>query len=49
MKQVMFWLVAALVLYWIVKAPSAAAHVVHGLGVLLAGIAHGLIAFFSAL
>jgi hypothetical protein len=49
LKQMMGWIGFALVLWWVVTEPQAAAHVVHRLGDLLSVVATGLGQFASDL
>jgi len=49
LKTVLGWLALAFVVWWIIEQPSAAAHVVHNIGVFLTSAAHGLSSFFSSI
>jgi hypothetical protein len=48
-KTVLGYLAIAFVVWWIIEQPSAAAHVVHNIGVFLTSAAHGLSNFFSSI
>jgi hypothetical protein len=48
-KTILGYLAIAFVVWWIIEQPSAAAHVVHNIGVFLTSAAHGLSNFFSSI
>jgi hypothetical protein len=49
LKTVLGWLAVAFVIWWIIEAPSGAAHVVHNIGTFLTSAAHGISTFFASL
>lgn len=49
LKTILGWLALAFVVWWIIEQPSAAAHVVHNIGVFLTSAAHGLSNFFASI
>jgi hypothetical protein len=48
-QTILGYLAIAFVVWWIIEQPSAAAHVVHNIGVFLTSAAHGLSSFFSSI
>jgi hypothetical protein len=48
-KQLLTYLAIAFVIWWIVKEPTNAGHVVHNIGTLLTTAANGISSFFSSL
>lgn len=48
-KQLAGWVAAGFVVWWIIEEPTAAAHVVHNIGVFLSTAARGLSTFFSSI
>jgi hypothetical protein len=49
LKQILGWLVLAFVIWWIIEAPTSAAHVVHNIGTFLTTAATGISHFFSSI
>jgi hypothetical protein len=48
-KTVVGWLALALVVWWVIEAPSSAAHVVNNIGNFLSSAAHGITTFFASI
>jgi hypothetical protein len=48
-KSVAGWLALALVVWFVIKDPVAAAHVVNNIGKFLASAAHGITTFFTSI
>ena len=48
-KTILGWLALAFVVWWVIVQPTAAAHLVHNIGVFLSTAAHGLSSFVSSL
>ena len=49
LKTVLGWLAVAFLIWWVIEAPSGAAHVVHNIGDFLASAARGISDFFASL
>ena len=49
LKTVLGWVVLAFVVWWVIEQPTAAAHLVHNIGVFLSSAARGLASFFASL
>jgi hypothetical protein len=49
LKTIIGWLALALVIWWVIEAPTSAAHVVHNIGAFLSSAAHGITTFFASL
>jgi hypothetical protein len=49
LKTVLGWLAVAFLIWWIIEAPTGAAHVVHNIGTFLTTAAHGISNFFASL
>ena len=49
LKTVLGWVALAFVVWWVIEQPTAAAHLVHNIGVFLSNAAHGLASFFASL
>ena len=43
------WLVIAFVVWWVIKEPTHASHLVHNIGTLLTNAANGLSSFFTSI
>ncbi|HLI37330.1 MAG TPA: hypothetical protein VKV80_08310 [Streptosporangiaceae bacterium] len=48
-KQLLGWAIVAFIIFYIIKAPAAAAHGVHDIGNFLDAVGTGFSHFFSAL
>lgn len=48
-KQIFGWIAIAFVLFYLIKQPAGAAHVVHNLGTFLSSAASGFSSFLSSL
>ncbi len=48
-KQILSWLAIAFVIWWVIKEPTNAGHVVHNAGTLLTTAANGISSFFTSL
>jgi hypothetical protein len=49
LKQVLGWAAIAFLLFYLIKQPTGAAHVVHNIGNFLSSAAHGFSNFLSSL
>jgi hypothetical protein len=49
LKTIAGWAAIAFVVWWVIEAPTAAAHLVHNIGAFFSAAAAGLSAFFSSL
>jgi len=49
LKTVLGWVVVAFILFFIIKDPTGAAHVVTNIGTFLASAAQGISSFFTSL
>jgi len=49
LKTVLGWVALAFVVWWIVTAPTSAAHIVHNVGNFLSTAAHGFSSFVSSI
>jgi hypothetical protein len=47
--QIAKWAALAFILWWVIKAPDSAAHLVHNIGNFLTGAAQGLSNFFTSI
>ena len=48
-KSIAGWLALALVIWWVIEAPTSAAHVVHNIGTFLSSAASGITQFFASI
>lgn len=48
LQTILGWLALAFVVWWVIKQPAGAAHVVHQIGMFLNSAAHGLSNFFAS-
>jgi hypothetical protein len=48
-KQILGWLAIAFVIWWVIKEPTNAGHVVRNIGTLLTTSANGVSSFFTSL
>ena len=48
-KQIFGWIAIAFVLFYLIKQPTGAAHVVHNIGTFLSSAASGFSSFLSSL
>jgi hypothetical protein len=48
-KSIAGYLAIALVIWWVIEAPTSAAHVVHNIGTFLSSAASGITQFFSSI
>jgi hypothetical protein len=48
-KQVFGWLVIAFILFYVIKDPTGAAHIIHDIGNFLTSVASGIANFFNSL
>lgn len=49
LKTVLGWLAVAFIIWWVISAPTSAAHVVHNLGTFLTTAASGISHFFTSI
>jgi hypothetical protein len=49
LQTVIGWLAIAFVVWWVIEAPTSAAHVVHNIGTFLTTAAAGISHFFSSI
>jgi hypothetical protein len=49
LKTVLGWLALAFIVWWVIEQPTAAAHLVHNIGVFLSTAAAGISNFFQSL
>ena len=49
LKTILGWLAVAFLLFFVIKDPTGAAHIVNDIGNFLSSVAHGLTAFFTSL
>jgi hypothetical protein len=49
LKQVLGWAAIAFILFYLIKQPVGAAHVVHNIGNFLSSVAHGISNFLTSL
>jgi hypothetical protein len=49
LKTVLGWAALAFVVWWIIVAPTSAAHIVHNIGAFLSTAAHGFSSFVSSI
>lgn len=49
LKTIIGWLALALVIWWVIEAPTSAAHVMHNIGAFLSSAAHGITTFFASI
>jgi hypothetical protein len=49
LKTIVGWLAVALAVWFVIKDPTAAAHVVNNIGKFLATAAHGITTFFTSI
>lgn len=48
LKSILGWLAIAGVVWWMIRQPAGAEHVVHNIGAFLTSAAHGLSNFFAS-
>ncbi len=48
-KQVFGWLTIAFILFYVIKDPTGAAHIIHDIGNFLSAVASGIANFFNSL
>ncbi len=49
LKSILGWAAVAVVVWFIIEQPTAAAHFVHNIGTFLTSAAHGLSNFFASI
>ena len=49
LKTILGWLAVAFLLFFVIKNPTGAAHIVNDIGNFLSSVAHGLTDFFTSL
>ncbi len=49
LKTILGWLAVAFILFFVIKDPTGAAHVINNIGNFLSSVARGISAFFTSL